>query len=152
MYIINSDAEFHVIIGKAISQAINGVLDDIFKELRQEIEHDIYNAYSPKSDYQRSGKLPDAWEITTRGLFGLLEFRYDMLPSEPTLFQHNSPYGWDVRERIFDLLEEGYGAYNYHTGKPIMERPMWDLFLQKVDRKFDGWMRKALRKQNLVVV
>ena len=152
MPIMNSSAEFYIVMSEVVSKVINDVLDKIFKELKQEIERDIYNAYSPQSDYQRSGKLPEAWEVTTRGLFGLLEFQPDMLPSNPTLFQHNSPYGWDVREKIFDLLEEGYGAYNYNTGKPIMERPMWDLFLQKVDAKIDRWVRAALRKQGLVVI
>ena len=148
---MSSDAEFYIVMSKVVSKAINDVLDKIFKELRQEIERDIYNAYSPQ-DYDRSGALPDAWEVTTRGLFGLLEFRPDMLPSSPAAFQHNSPYGWDVRAEIFDILEGGYNAYNAKTGKPIMGRPMWDNFLQKVDSKIDKWVRAALRKQGLVVI
>ena len=148
---ISSDAEFYVIIGKAVSKAINDVLDKIFKELRQEIEREIYSANSPQ-DYGRSHALPDAWEVTTRGLFGLLEFRPDMLPSDPSSFQHNSPYGWDVRSVIFDILEGGYRAYNAKTGRFIFPRPMWDNFLQKVDGKIDRWVRAALRAQGLVVI
>lgn len=148
---ISSDAEFYIVMSEVVSKAINDVLDKIFKELRQEIEREIYSGGS-RGTYKRSHALPDAWEVTTRGLFGLLEFRPDMLPSDPESFQHNSPYGWDIREIIFDILEGGYRAYNAKTGRFIFPRPMWDNFLQKVDSKIDKWVRAALRKQGLVVI
>ena len=74
-----------------------------------------------------------------------------MLPVDPSAFQHDSPYGWDVRAEIFDILEGGYRAYNAKTGKPIAPRPWWDDFLAKIDSKIDRWIRIALRRQGLVL-
>ena len=148
---ISSDAEFYVIIGKAVGKAINEVIERIFSELQNEIERDIYGAYSPQ-DYDRSKGLLDAWKHEAKGLFGIVEFQPDMLPLDPANFQHSSPYGGDIRSEIFDILEGGYGAYNYNKGKPTPPRPMWDNFLSKIDPKIDKWVRTALRRQGLMVI
>ena len=147
---IRSDAEFHAVIGKAVSKAIDEVIERVFSALQDEIRRDIYGAYTPK-DYDRTEGLLDAWKHETRGLFGNIEFQPNMLPDNTDAFQHNSPYGWDVRDRIFDILEKGYGAYNYHTGKAIPPRRMWDDFLAKIDSKIYRWIQIALRRQVLVL-
>ena len=147
---IRSDIEFYAIIGKAVSRAINEVIERIFAELQDEIRRDIYGAYTPK-DYDRTEGLLDAWKHETRGLFGNIEFQPSMLEPDKEEFHYDSPYGWDVRDQIFDILEKGYGAYNYHTGKPIPPRPMWEDFLAKIDSKIDRWIQIALRRQGLVV-
>ena len=147
---IRSDAEFHAVIGKAVSKAIDEVIERIFAELQKEIERDIYGVYTPK-DYDRTEGLLEAWKHETSGLFGNIEFQPSMLPVNPNAFQHSSPYGWDVRGEIFDILEGGYRAYNAKTGKPIPPRPMWDDFLAKIDSKIDRWIRIALRRQGLVL-
>lgn len=148
---ISSDAEFYVVIGKAVSKAIDEVIEKVFIELQRAIERDIYGSYSPQ-DYDRTMALLDAWKHEARGLFGDIEFQPDMLPLDPANFHHSSPYGWDIRGEIFDILEGGYGAYNAKLGKPIPSRPMWDEFLAKVDSKIDRWVRAALRRQGLVVI
>ena len=147
---INSDIEFYAIIGKAVNRAIDEVIERIFAELQKEIERDIYGAYTPK-DYDRTEGLLEAWKHETSGLFGNIEFQPSMLPVNPNAFQHSSPYGWDVRGEIFDILEGGYRAYNAKTGKPIPPRPMWDDFLAKIDSKIDRWTKAALRRQGLVL-
>ena len=147
---IRSDAEFHAVIGKAVSKAIDEVIERIFAELQDDIRRDIYGAYTPK-DYDRTEGLLDAWKHETRGLFGNIEFQPSMLKPDKEGFHYDSPYGWDVRDQIFDILEKGYGAYNYHTGKPIPPRPMWDDFLAKIDSKIDRWIKAALRRQGLVL-
>ena len=148
---ISSDAEFYIVIGDAVGNAINEVIDKIFDELQKAIERDIYGSYSPE-DYDRTNELLTSWETQARGLFGSIEFRPDMLSSDPSGFHHNSPYGWDVRSEILDILEGGYRAYNAKKGRPIPSRPMWDEFIAKVDAKFDKWMRAALRHQGLAVI
>ena len=147
---IRSDIEFYAVIGKAVSRAIDEVIERVFVELQDEIRRDIYGAYTPK-DYDRTEGLLEAWKHETRGLFGNIEFQPNMLEPDPEGFHYNSPYGWDVRDQIFDILEKGYGAYNYHTGKPIPRRPMWDDFLAKIDSKIDRWIQIALRRQGLVL-
>ena len=147
---IRSDIEFYAIIGKAVSRAIDEVIERIFAELQDEIRRDIYGAYTPK-DYDRTEGLLDAWKHETRGLFGNIEFQPSMLEPDKEGFHYDSPYGWDVRDQIFDILEKGYGAYNYHTGKPIPRRPMWEDFLAKIDSKIDRWIQIALRRQGLVL-
>ena len=147
---ISSDLEFYAVIGKAVSRAIDEVIERIFVELQDEIRRDIYGAYTPK-DYDRTEGLLEAWKHVTRGLFGNIEFQPNMLEPNKEGFHYDSPYGWDVREQIFDILEKGYGAYNYHTGKPIPRRPMWDDFLAKIDSKIDRWIQIALRRQGLVL-
>ena len=147
---ISSDIEFYAVIGKAVSRAIDEVIERIFAELQDEIRRDIYGAYTPK-DYKRNEGLLEAWKHETRGLFGNIEFQPNMLPVNPDAFQHSSPYGWDVRGEIFDILEGGYRAYNAKTGKPIPPRPMWDDFFAKIDSKIDRWIQIALRRQGLVL-
>ena len=147
---ISSDIEFYAVIGKAVSRAIDEVIERIFAELQDEIRRDIYGAYTPK-DYKRNEGLLEAWKHETRGLFGNIEFQPNMLEPDKEGFHYDSPYGWDVRDQIFDILEKGYGAYNYHTGKPIPRRPMWDDFLAKIDSKIDRWIQIALRRQGLVL-
>ena len=147
---IRSDIEFYAVIGKAVSRAIDEVIERVFSELQGEIRRDIYGAYTPK-DYDRTEGLLEAWKHETRGLFGNIEFQPSMLPVNPSAFQHSSPYGWDVRAEIFDILEGGYRAYNAKTGKPIPPRPMWDDFLAKIDSKIDRWIQIALRRQGLVL-
>ena len=147
---INSDIEFYAIIGKAVNKAIDEVIERIFAELQKEIERDIYGAYTPK-DYDRTEGLLEAWKHETSGLFGNIEFQPSMLPVNPNAFQHSSPYGWDVRGEIFDILEGGYRAYKAKTGKPIPPSPMWEDFLAKIDSKIDRWIRIALRRQGLVL-
>ena len=147
---IRSDIEFYAVIGKAVSRAIDEVIERVFVELQDEIRRDIYGAYTPK-DYDRTEGLLEAWKHETRGLFGNIEFQPNMLPVNPSAFQHSSPYGWDVRGEIFDILEGGYRAYNAKTGKPIPPRPMWDDFLAKIDSKIDSWIKIALRRQGLVL-
>ena len=147
---INSDIEFYAIIGKAVNKAIDEVIERIFAELQKEIERDIYGAYSPTS-YDRTEGLLDAWKHEAIGLSGNIEFQPNMLEPDKEGFHYDSPYGWDVRDQIFDILESGYGAYNYKKGKPIPPRPMWDDFLAKIDSKIDRWIRIALRRQGLVL-
>lgn len=148
---ISSDAEFYAVIGKAVSKAIDEVIERIFVEMQQEIEREVYGAGS-FGDYARTNMLTEAWKHEARGLFGDIEFQPSMLPANPSAFQHDSPYGWDVRGEIFDILEGGYRAYNAKTGKFIAPRPWWDNFLSKIDSKIDKWVRAALRHQGLVVI
>ena len=148
---INSDIEFYAIIGKAVSRAIDEVIERIFTELQKEIERDIYGAYTPTS-YDRNEGLLEAWKHEAIGLSGNIEFQPDMLTPDPEGFHYNSPYGWDVRDQIFDILEGGYRAYNAKTGKrKIPPRRIWDDFLAKIDSKIDRWIIIALRRQGLVV-
>ena len=148
---ISSDIEFYAIIGKAVSRAIDEVIERVFAELQKEIERDIYGAYTPK-DYDRTEGLLEAWKHEVSGLSGNIEFQPDMLALDPAGFHHSSPYGWDVRDQIFDILEGGYKAYNAKTGKrAIPPRPMWEDFLAKIDSKIDRWIIIALRRQGLVV-
>ena len=148
---INSDIEFYAIIGKAVSRAIDEVIERIFTELQKEIERDIYGAYTPTS-YDRNEGLLEAWKHEAIGLSGNIEFQPDMLEPDPEGFHYNSPYGWDVRDQIFDILEGGYRAYNAKTGKrKIPPRRIWDDFLAKIDSKIDRWIIIALRRQGLVL-
>ena len=148
---ISSDIEFYAIIGKAVSKAIDEVIERVFSELQEEIRRDIYGAYSPK-DYERTEGLLEAWKHETSGLSGNIEFQPSMLESDKEGFHYDSPYGWDVREEIFGILEGGYKAYNAKTGKrAIPPRRMWKDFLAKIDSKIDRWILIALRRQGLVV-
>lgn len=148
---ISSDIEFYAIIGKAVSKAIDEVIERVFSELQEEIRRDIYGAYSPK-DYERTEGLLEAWKHETSGLSGNIEFQPSMLESDKEGFHYDSPYGWDVREEIFGILEGGYKAYNAKTGKrAIPPRRMWKDFLAKIDSKIDRWIQIALRRQGLVV-
>ena len=148
---ISSDIEFYAIIGKAVNRAIDEVIERIFTELQKETERDIYGAYTPTS-YDRNEGLLEAWKHEAIGLSGNIEFQPDMLTPDPEGFHYDSPYGWDVRDQIFDILEGGYRAYNAKTGKrKIPPRPMWEDFLAKIDSKIDRWIIIALRRQGLVV-
>ena len=149
---ISSTAEFHAVIGAAVSAALNEVIDKAYEELQKIIQSDIYGAYSP-TDYSRTMGLLTSWRKQAGGLDAELWFEPAMLALNPSAWQHGSKYdGGDTRAAILDILEGGYNAMNAHTGKPIPSRPAWQRFLSSVDAKLDGWVRAALAHQGLEVV
>lgn len=152
--LITNDIQLRMILEGAITRALHNVIQRVFQELQHSIERDIYNSYSPE-DYERTYALLEAWESKTMTMMSELNFKPEWLPINPTSHQHGSVShsGYtDIRQIIFDILEQGYGAYNYHTGKPIPARPMWDNFIATVDKKIDTWIRKALREQGMMVI
>ena len=78
---ISSDAGFYLVIGKAVGNAIDEVIEKIYQELQNAIERDIYSAYSPQ-DYARTGELVNAWRHEASGLSGEIEFEPSMLSSD----------------------------------------------------------------------
>ena len=149
---IDSTAEFHAVIGAAVTAALMEVMEKAYKKLQLDIQRDIYNAYSP-TDYQRTEGLLTSWQKRVGMLDAEMWFDPTRLPKSPNSWQHSSRYdGGDTRAIILDILEAGYNAYNMNTGKPIPSRPMWQNFLRDVDKNLDKWVRAALRHQGLVVV
>ena len=149
---ISSTAEFHAVIGAAVSAAFQEVIDKAYKELQKIIQSDIYGAYSP-TDYARTMGLLTSWRKQVGGLDAELWFDPARLPLNPAAWQHGSKYdGGDTRAAILDIIEGGYRAMNANTGKPIPSRPAWQRFLSLVDANLDSWMRAALAHQGLEVV
>ena len=151
---ISSDIEFYAIIGKAVSKAIQEVIDKCFDELQDYIER---NVYAKGSGTIASGTLKSAWKHEANGLYGNLEFDPSMLAHNPSAWVHGSAYDprpeWqDTRDIIIDIVQGGYRAYNAKVGAPVPPRRFWDEYLAYVDSKFDKWFRSALRHQGLVVV
>lgn len=149
---IDSTAEFHAVIGAAVTAAFMEVMEKIYQQLQKDVQRDIYGKYSP-SDYQRTMGLLTSWQKRVGALDAELWFDPSKLPLSPSNWQHGSRYdGGDVRAQILDILEAGYRAYNAHTGKPIPSRPMWQNFIRDVDKNLDRWVRAALRHQGLAVI
>lgn len=149
---ISSTAEFHAVIGAAVTAALQEFMMKVYKQLQLRVQSDIYSAYSP-SDYQRTEGLLNSWQKRVGMLDAELWFDPSKLALSPANWQHSSQYdGGDMRSQILDILEAGYNAYNMNTGKPIPSRPMWQNFMRDVDANFDKWMRSALRHQGLPVI
>ena len=149
---IDSTAEFHAVIGAAVSAALSEVIDKAYEELQKVIQSDIYGAYSP-TDYSRTMGLLTSWQRQAGGLDAELWFDPSRLPLNPSAWQHGSKYdGGDTRAAILDIIEGGYRAMNANTGKPIPSRPAWQRFMQVVNAELDGWVRAALAHQGLPVV
>ena len=149
---ISSTAEFHLVIGRAVSSAFSDVIDQAYKELQRTMQEVVYDGYSPE-DYDRTGGLLNSWKQRVSGLDAELLFEPYMLPLNPSNWQHGSQYaGGDTRGAILDILQGGYNAYNANTGTPIPSRPVWDRFLQQVDSQLDSWIRDAFRAQGLEVL
>ena len=151
-YDINSTAEFHVIVGAAVTRAIADVIDMAYEELKRIIETNIYSS----SGAIASHTIPDAWRCEAYALAGELTFQPSMLAHNPDEWVHGSAYdqeNWeDTREIILDIIQGGYRAYNAKTGVSIGARPFWDEFLASVDAHLDGWVHSALSAQGLVAV
>jgi hypothetical protein len=148
---ISSTGDFDIVIGLAVSKAIDEVIDKMFNELQNAINSDVYGAGTSMA----TGTLVDAWRHEAHGLNGLIEFEPAWLPIAPSDWIHGSAYddSWrDVRDIILDIIQGGYRAYNAHTGVEIGARPFWDKFIAKVDANFDNWVRTALIHQGLPVV
>ena len=150
---ISSTAEFHSVIGAAVTAAFYDVIEEAYRELQRHVLSDIYGAYYP-TDYVGSGMpLIDSWRRQVTHLAAELSFEPNMLPCAPESWIHGSKYdGGDTRSAILDILASGYGAFNNITGKRIPARPMWDKFMVDCEAKMDGWIRKALLAQGLPVV
>lgn len=149
---IDSTAEFHAVIGAAVTAALYEFMEKAYQQLQLDIQRDIYGKYSP-SDYQRTEGLLNSWQKRVGMLDAELWFDPSRLALSPASWQHSSQYdGGDTRAQILDILEAGYRAYNMNTGKSIPSRPVWQNFIRDVENNFDKWMRAALRHQGLMVV
>ena len=149
---ISSTAEFHAVIGAAVSAAFVEVMDKAYKELHDVISAEIYGAYSP-TDYARTEGLLTSWKKQVGGLDAELWFEPSMLALNPSAWQHGSKYdGGDTRSAILDIIAGGYRAMNANTGKPIPARPAWDVFIRRCDDNMDEWVRSALIHQGLPVI
>ena len=152
MPIISSTAEFHAVIGAAVSAAFREVMDKAYKELQNVMRSEVYGAYSP-TDYARTEGLLTSWKKQVGGLEAELWFEPSMLALNPSEWQHSSKYdGGDTRSAILDIIAGGYRAMNANTGKPIPARPAWDVFIKRCDNNMDEWVRAALIHQGLPVV
>lgn len=149
---IDSTAEFHAVIGAAVTAALYEFMEKAYQQLQLDIQRDIYAKYSP-SDYQRTEGLLKSWQKRVGMLDAELWFDPSILKVNPEKWQHSSQYvGGNTSAQILDILEAGYRAYNMNTGKPIPSRPMWQNFIRDVENNFDKWMRAALRHQGLMVI
>ena len=149
---ISSTAEFHAVIGAAVSAAFREVMDKAYKELQNVMRSEVYGAYSP-TDYARTEGLLTSWKKQVGGLDAELWFEPSMLALNPPEWQHSSKYdGGDTRSAILDIIAGGYRAMNANTGKPIPARPAWDVFIKRCDNNMDEWVRAALIHQGLPVV
>lgn len=149
---ISSTAEFHAVIGAAVSAAFREVMDKAYKELQNVMRSEVYGAYSP-TDYVRTEGLLTSWKKQVGGLDAELWFEPSMLALNPPEWQHSSKYdGGDTRSAILDIIAGGYRAMNANTGKPIPARPAWDVFIRRCDNNMDEWVRAALIHQGLPVV
>ena len=152
MPMISSTAEFHAVIGAAVSAAFREVMDKAYKELQNVMRSEVYGAYSP-TDYARTEGLLTSWKKQVGGLEAELWFEPSMLALNPSEWQHSSKYdGGDTRSAILDIIAGGYRAMNANTGKPIPARPAWDVFIKRCDNNMDEWVRAALIHQGLPVV
>ena len=152
MPIISSTAEFHAVIGAAVSAAFREVMDKAYKELQNVMRSEVYGAYSP-TDYARTEGLLTSWKKQVGGLEAELWFEPSMLALNPSEWQHSSKYdGGDTRSAILDIIAGGYRAMYANTGKPIPARPAWDVFIKRCDNNMDEWVRAALIHQGLPVV
>ena len=149
---IDSTAEFHAVIGAAVSMAFVEVINKAYEELQKQIQSVVDGGYSP-SDYGRTEGLLIAWRKQVGGLDAEMYFDPPRLPLSPANWQHGSKYdGGDMRSAIIDIISSGYNAFNANTGKPIPARPFWDKFMASCDANIDKWIRQALRHQGLMVI
>lgn len=149
---INSTAEFHAVIGAAVSAAFREVMDKAYKELQNVMRSEVYGAYSP-TDYVRTEGLLTSWKKQVGGLEAELWFEPSLLAKQPESWWHSSKYdGGDTRSAILDILAAGYNAMNANTGKAIPSRPAWEKFIQICDANMDEWVRSALIHQGLEVI
>ena len=58
---IDSTAEFHAVIGAAVTAALYEFMEKVYQQLQLDIQRDIYGKYSP-SDYQRTEGLLNSWQ------------------------------------------------------------------------------------------
>lgn len=152
---ITSQAELIAMLRMAVTAAFEEVVEQAYRELQKHVLSDLYGAYYPTSyegSATRNMGLIDSWKREVRGLAAELKFEPSMLPHDPENWVHGSQYdGGDTREAIIDILQAGYGAFNYHSPHKIPARPFWDNFIKVCDAKMDKWILQALRRQGLVV-
>lgn len=150
---INSTAEFHAVIGMAVTAAIKEVLERAHKHLQLIIQRDVYGAYQPV-DYHRSDALLKAWRKQVSTLDGSMWFDSGLLAGDGGAWQHHSEmpgYG-SLGQELLNKIEEGYRGYNAKTGREIPSRPMWQNFMRDMEKNIDKWVRAALRRQGLPVI
>jgi hypothetical protein len=160
---INNETELNRILNQVIYNAIDFVMDNIYKENKDLIQKIVYDNYSPKI-YNRTYELRDSWTIGLNkrrsSVIGTLEQDWqDMTLDQPNMV-HGSNFSLefgkndapnDVREFLVDIIINGNAPLNPHLGKSggtYSKRDFWTPLLEILDRgQLINWFHQSINSQ-----
>lgn len=149
---IKSTTDFNTLIGAAVQNALNEVVDKALKLLNNKINSVVYGS-NGSSWYNRTGTFAKQWEV--KGLPNSATVKAAMidhlpynLPLNTESYQHGSPSWGDFRYNLADKIFEGYEVFN--SGREISARDAWDVFMGEIDGgKIEKWFLMAMKQQGL---
>lgn len=151
---IKSTAEFNALIGAAVENALNEVIEKALKLLNNKIDSIVYGGGGSEW-YSRTGSFGEQWE--GKNLPGSATVKRAMIDQNPSLlplnlanYQHGSPSWGDFRDGLADAIFQGYEVFN--SGHMIGARNAWDTFIGDLDAgKIERWFLAAMRRQGLKI-
>lgn len=159
-----NDIELVNMVMPALEQAVDYVVQQIWKDNQELISKLIYETYHP-SEYQRSGEFKQAWttvDSKTRGNKTEGKFEYDpdsMSVGYPSTERGTPDYGlhasaidnFDARDYLAEIIYQGLAgpAFGYgpvHDGAWTKKRDVWEALIKKLgNRKFKSYFHEGLR-------
>ena len=139
---------------------INDVADEVWMNLNEEIQYDVYDVYTPKS-YDRlgvNGGLLNEFDkthpsITGNTITSEIGDNPDRLTLDPDNFIHGSNY-WsteDIRDLLIEIITQGKSGPLFGQGPWRAPRDFWTPFIQKLDNGFVfDLIEKAMTSRGLV--
>lgn len=157
MIYVDNDAMLTKYLSADIQSAMNSIVDDILDLLKESIDTQVYERYSP-SFYERTYEFREAWEDKINNLVngaeGTIEYDPSQLSFNPDAWQHGSYISGSSAEYLADIIFNG--AIGYICNFPnIGTRDAWgdlEKYLGKNKRDLIGQIVKsALEKEGLTV-
>lgn len=138
--IINNEQELKNIFLPKIKEAVDYIMDKIWKENKDLIQSMVYDVYEP-SVYNRTGEFKEAWDtkVNTKGNHIEGEFYYDWNkltpgdddPESPRYGQHVSAIDrFLMTEYLAEVIYQGLAGpafgHGVHSGKWTEKRNAWE--------------------------
>lgn len=143
----------------ATKEAIKDTLEEFKTDLKQFIQHDVYDSYNPTwyKDKRTYSLINDTtletyiYKNTKNAIGGGIRFNDDYYNahSERDLFQHGNDVRFLPMTSFLQIMNDSSKLSNknpYHFPTDIDRGSFWDEFLKYMDENYDEVFQKAFKK------
>lgn len=150
---IRNKAELKRFLGERLGLAINDIIEVIYLKLKEFINEDIYETYTPKV-YERTYEFRDkAWDVNfvrdiSSKIVASINYNYMKLTVDPDYDQHID------REQLANILNigssSGWQYWEYGRGNDVYPAPYWTDTIDWIVKNFKSIALEKLAKRGLL--